>query len=151
MLLTEHHFEFPSLKGDCTGSSESERFCMWCFLVLLSLSYKVFWVRCDTNCIVSWHVRSSLLFILTRVPTHKKYRILCYHLRSNSDWLPIRCAYFILALYTVHYQINQIRHIISKQKTKTKALWYKAYPRVPEIIAESECSHRLFGIVGFTS
>ena len=24
MLLTEHHFEFPSLKGDCTGSSESE-------------------------------------------------------------------------------------------------------------------------------
>ena len=23
MLLTEHHFEFPSLKGDCTGSSES--------------------------------------------------------------------------------------------------------------------------------
>ena len=23
MLLTEHHFEFPSLKGGCTGSSES--------------------------------------------------------------------------------------------------------------------------------
>ena len=23
MLLIEHHFEFPSLKGDCTGSSES--------------------------------------------------------------------------------------------------------------------------------
>ena len=23
MILTEHHFEFPSLKGDCTGSSES--------------------------------------------------------------------------------------------------------------------------------
>ena len=22
-LLTEHHLEFPSLKGDCTGSSES--------------------------------------------------------------------------------------------------------------------------------
>ena len=22
-LLTEHHFEFPSLKGGCTGSSES--------------------------------------------------------------------------------------------------------------------------------
>ena len=60
------------------------------------LSHKVFWVRCDTNCIDSWHLRSSLLFILTRVPTHKKYRILCYPLRSNSGWLPIRCAYFIL-------------------------------------------------------
>ena len=24
-LLTEHHFEFLSLKGDCTGSSESTR------------------------------------------------------------------------------------------------------------------------------
>ena len=23
MILTEHHFEFPSLKGDCTGASES--------------------------------------------------------------------------------------------------------------------------------
>ena len=23
MILTEHHFDFPSLKGDCTGSSES--------------------------------------------------------------------------------------------------------------------------------
>ena len=23
MILTEHHFEFPSLKGDCTGSSGS--------------------------------------------------------------------------------------------------------------------------------
>ena len=27
--------------------------------------------------------------------SHKKYRILCYPLRSNSGWLPIRCAYFI--------------------------------------------------------
>ena len=23
MILTEHHFELPILKGDCTGSSES--------------------------------------------------------------------------------------------------------------------------------
>ena len=73
----------------------SRRFCMWRFL-LLSLSHKVFWVRCDTNCIDSWHLRSSSLFILTRVQTRKKYRILCYPLRSNSGWLPIRCAYFIL-------------------------------------------------------
>ena len=69
---------------------------MWRFLVLLSLSHKMFWVRCDTNCIDSWHLRSSSLFILTRVPTRKKYRLLCYPLRSNSGWLPIRCAYFIL-------------------------------------------------------
>ena len=69
---------------------------MWRFLVLLSLSHKVFWVRCGTNCIDSWHLPSSLLYILKRVPTHKKYRLLCYPLRSNSGWLPIRCAYFIL-------------------------------------------------------
>ena len=69
---------------------------MWRFLVLFSLSHKVFWVKCGTNCIDSWHLPSSLLFILTRVPTHKKYRLLCYPLRSNSGWLPIRCAYFIL-------------------------------------------------------
>ena len=35
MLLTEHHFEFPSLKGDCTGSSESE-------LTLKALLYATF-------------------------------------------------------------------------------------------------------------
>ena len=58
--------------------------------------HKVFYARCGTNCIDSWYLPSSLLFILTRVPTHKKYRILCYPLRSNSGWLPIRCAYFIL-------------------------------------------------------
>ena len=69
---------------------------MWRFLVLLSLSHKVFWVRCGTNCIDSSHLPSSLLFILTRVPTHKKYCLLRYPLRSNSGWLPIRCAYFIL-------------------------------------------------------
>ena len=35
MLLTEHHFEFPSLKGDWTGSSESE-------LTLKALLYATF-------------------------------------------------------------------------------------------------------------
>ena len=58
--------------------------------------HKVFCARCGTYCIDSWYLPSSLLFILTRVPTHKKYRILCYPLRSYSGWLPIRCAYFIL-------------------------------------------------------
>ena len=77
------------------------------FLVLLSLSHQVFWVRCDTNCFDSWHLRSSLLFILTRVPTHKKYRILCYPLRSNSGWLPIivlqRYSVFVDSLYYCKY------------------------------------------------
>ena len=88
------HFEIhcDSLESELT----SRRFCFWRFLVLLTLSHKVFWVRCGTYFIDSWHLPSSLHFILTRVPTHKKYRILCYHLRSNSCWLPIRCAYFIL-------------------------------------------------------
>ena len=58
--------------------------------------HKVFCARCGTNCIDFWYLPSSLLFILTRVPTHKKNRILCYPLRSNSGWLPIRYAYFIL-------------------------------------------------------
>ena len=61
--------------------------------------HKVVCARCGTNCIDSWYLSSSSLFILTRVPTHKKYRILCYPLRSNGGWLPIRCAYFILFLY----------------------------------------------------
>ena len=74
------------------------------FLVLLSLSHKVF--RCETNCIDSWHLRSSILFIITRVPTHKKYRILCYPLRSISGWLPIRCAYFILTYMCSWHPVN---------------------------------------------
>ena len=107
MLLTEHHFEFPSLKGDCTGSSESEltiKALLYATFSCSFVTYKVFWVRCDTNCIDSLHLRSSLLFfLLTRVPTHKKYRILCYPLRSNSGWLPIRCAYFILFCLQASY------------------------------------------------
>ena len=46
MLLTEHHFEFPSLKGDCTGSSESKltpkALPYVTFSCYLSLSHKVF-------------------------------------------------------------------------------------------------------------
>ena len=37
MLLTENHFEFPSLKGDCTGLSESE-------LTLKALLYATFFL-----------------------------------------------------------------------------------------------------------
>ena len=56
-------------------------------------------IRCSGSGVVPIVSIPSLLFILTRVPTHKKYRLLCYHLRSNSGWLPIRCAYFILSVY----------------------------------------------------
>ena len=43
MLLTEHHFEFPSLKGDCTGSSESE-------LTLKALLYSTFSCHFPIKC-----------------------------------------------------------------------------------------------------
>ena len=43
MLLTEHHFEFPSLKGDCRGSSESES-----ALTLKALLYVTF--SCSIRC-----------------------------------------------------------------------------------------------------
>ena len=78
----------------------------------MSLSHKVFWVRRDTNCIDSRHLRSSSLFILTRVQTRKKYRILCYPLRSNSGWLPIRFAYFILTfvLFFPHFHAHVYFH-----------------------------------------
>ena len=49
-------------------------------------------------------------FILPRVPTRKKYRLLCYPLRSNSGWLPIRCAYFIL-LYSLCFDVFSRRYI----------------------------------------
>ena len=45
--------------------------------------HKVFCARCGTNCIDSWYLPSSLLFILTRIPTHKKYRTLCFPTLSN--------------------------------------------------------------------
>ena len=46
------------------------------------------------------------------IPTHKKYCILCYPLRSNSGWLPIRCAYFILFPYSAWMQY----YLLKKRK-----------------------------------
>ena len=58
-------------------------------------------IRCSRSGVVLIVSIPSLLFILTRVWTHKKYCLLCYPLRSNSGCLPFRCAYFIL---------NSIKH-----------------------------------------
>ena len=55
-------------------------------------------IRCSGSGVILIVSIPSLLFILFILPTHKKYRLLCYPLRSNSGWLPIRCAYFILLL-----------------------------------------------------
>ena len=52
-------------------------------------------IRCSGSGVILF-VPSSLLFILSRVPTHRKYPTMCYPLRSNCGRLPIRCAYFIL-------------------------------------------------------
>ena len=53
-LNESDHFE---KHGDgCESELTSRRFCMWRILVLLSLSHKVFWVRCGTNCIDSFFV-----------------------------------------------------------------------------------------------
>ena len=75
MLLTEHHLEFLSLKGGCTGSSGSTLVKMThCWKsqqrqfteTLLSLL-----IRCSVPGVVLIVSIPSLLFILTRVPTHK--------------------------------------------------------------------------------
>ena len=78
---------------------------------------KVLCARCGTNCIDSWYLPSSLLF--TRVSTHKKYRILCYPLRSNSGWLPIRCAYFILT----HLVVTELPMICYNLSTALKVMF----------------------------
>ena len=88
----------------------SMRIAVWRFLVL-----RDFPIRCPGSGVVldwidSWSLPSFLLFLLTRIPTHKKYRILCYPLKTNSGWLPIRCAYFILILMPF-FSINCVRNL----------------------------------------
>ena len=75
-------------------------------------------------------------FFLTRVPSHKIYRILYYSLRSNSGWLPIRCAYFIwfiwvrsLSIY-VFIWISIICQIVNGA---FNMIWHKVHP-VPTIL-----------------
>ena len=74
------------------------------FLVFLPLSHNVSCVRCGTWLYRFLNLPSSFLFLLTRVSSHKKYHILCYPLRTNSGWLPIRCAYFILYNYWLMFR-----------------------------------------------
>ena len=51
MLLTEHHFEFPSLKGDCTGSSESELTLKALLYATLTCSF-VISIRCSGSGVI---------------------------------------------------------------------------------------------------
>ena len=84
---------------------------MWRFLVLLSLSHNVFWVRCGNNCIDSSHLPSSLLFILTRVPTHKKKTVYCVIL---SDQIVVGCplgvpiTYYPLSMRAANARIHRL-------------------------------------------
>ena len=52
MLLTEHHFEFPSLKGDCTGSSESELTLKSVLYVAFFLFFCHFPIRCSGSGVI---------------------------------------------------------------------------------------------------
>ena len=60
----------------------TRHFCMWRFLCICHVP-----IRCPgsgvvLDCIDCWSLPSSLLFfLLTQVPTRKKYRILCYSLQ----------------------------------------------------------------------
>ena len=142
MLLTEHQFEFLSLKGGCTARLvwvytcqndtlldkililSNRSFCSFktaCRIILFPYTQSnhnllkhfchfsyLFCARCGTNCINSWYLPSSLIFILTWVPTHKKYHILCYPLGSNSGWLPVRSAYFILLANSFQFDTYHI-------------------------------------------
>ena len=85
-FLPSDHFEIHGDGPESELTSRRDVFLFFCH----------FPMRCSGSGVVLIVSIPSLLFILTRVPTRKKYRLLCYPLRSNSGWLPIRCAYFIL-------------------------------------------------------
>ena len=65
--------------------------------------------------------------LLTRVPTHKKYCIPCYPLRTNSGWLPNRCAYFILMIlwYFLVILSNRVARTLKKLHTSKGDYWMK--------------------------
>ena len=47
-LLTEHRLEFLSLKGGCTGSSESTLFKMpHCWKAHVATQFMIYWLRAD--------------------------------------------------------------------------------------------------------
>ena len=132
MLLTEHHLEFLSIKGGCTGSSESTLIKMthcWkshvaapikilkvsnkelpfkspsalkiaCSIILFPYTQSndnlLKFIRCSVPGVVLIVSIPDICLLPYFVYSHEYRRILCYPLRSNSGWLPIRCAYFIL-------------------------------------------------------
>ena len=80
----------------------------------------------------NWHLHSSSLFILTRVPTRKKYRLLCYNLRSNSGWLPIRCAYFILFVCSITWWTST-KIVIPRRSRRDIVLASSVRPSIPSV------------------
>ena len=63
-LLTEHHLEFLSLKGGCTGSSESK-----CHIVGNLMSQ----LKCCLSCIIDGMLDFTFLLIQFCIPdTHKE-------------------------------------------------------------------------------
>ena len=80
------------------------------FSCSLSLSHKVFWVRCGNNCIDSSHLPSSLLFILTRVPTHKKKTVYCVIL---SDQIVVGCPLGVPITYYISMYALVCTHVKS--------------------------------------
>ena len=55
-LLTEHRLEFVSLKGDCTGSSESTLVKMpHC----VAAQFMIYWLRADAYDTLGWYIHIS--------------------------------------------------------------------------------------------
>ena len=118
MLLIEHHFEFPSLIGDCTGSSESELTLKALLYVTFSCSFATFpTIRCsgsDVILIVSIPDICVLPYFLYSYENRlTRNTVYCdiLSVRSNSGWLPIRCAYFILL-----HRVNQTASVFNGLK-----------------------------------
>ena len=138
MLLTEHHLEFLSLKGGCTGSSESTLVKMThCWKSHIAAKIKILMVsdrnfcsrvpaplnslqdyfislyseqRQFTETLLSLFIRCSVpgvvlivsisdICLLPYFLYSHEYRLTRHTVYcSNSGWLPIRCAYFILEI-----------------------------------------------------
>ena len=83
------------------------------------------------DCIDSWSLPSFLLFLLTWVSTLKKYCKLCYPLRTNSGWLPIRCACFILSLHVFTWSFpKNPKHSFIKELHWTKISFSGSWIRI---------------------
>ena len=125
-LLTEHHLEFLSLKGGCTGSSESTVHMSKCLIFGNNVTQ------------LKWFIR---LFLCSYIPSPKSYSL---HLRDNpvETWSQnllheaVKCAN-IVWLYNVKeisswHQLNQRNRCLSyycitdlylKQKGQCLNVW----------------------------